>query len=193
MFLSWISTCSSLPCIWEPVLDSGHAARQLLLVPVLLVTLTMCREVLRGKFTVVSMVFLLLPSLHRVNTRTLSSMLTNFLFLTKTEGLLQKVMFLPFLPNFEALPPPADRSNRETDENNELAAVWWVFNVKTSFNFDFRQKRYNQFKKGYNFRSAPILFATVLCNVFSVQGCAPGKHLALLFFVGWIVNIPSLL
>ena len=42
---------------------------------------------------------------------------------TKTVGLLQKVMFLPFLPNFEALPPPADRSNRETDENNELAAV----------------------------------------------------------------------
>ena len=42
---------------------------------------------------------------------------------TKTVGLLQKVMFLPFLPNFEALPPPADRSIRETDENNELAAV----------------------------------------------------------------------
>ena len=49
------------------------------------------------KFTVVEMVYLLLPSIPRVNTLTLSFMLTYFL--------LQKVMFWPFLPNFEFLSP----------------------------------------------------------------------------------------
>ena len=60
------------------LLVNGHAVVQLL--QVLLVTLTMCREVLRGKFTVVEMDFLLLPSLHRVNTLTLSSVLKYFFF-----------------------------------------------------------------------------------------------------------------
>ena len=55
---------------------------------------TMFCEVLSDKSKVVKMVFLLFPSLHRVNALTFSSVLTFFFFsFTKTVGLLQKVMF----------------------------------------------------------------------------------------------------
>ena len=80
-------------------------------------------------------------SLQRNNTLTLSLMFQYFFSsFIKSVRPSAKSFVLTFLPNFEFLSPPADRSDRKADKNYGFSVVWWVFSVKTTLNFDFKLK-----------------------------------------------------
>ena len=71
-------------------------------------------------------------------------------------------MFLPFLPNIEGYHyQQTDHTKKQTKTMNRLLFDEYLMQ-KTTFNFDFKQKRQEPIKKGYNFLRASIFFVPSL-------------------------------
>ena len=120
---------------------------------------------LTSSFTVADMVLLLMPNLHRVITFTLITILPYFIFIFKNWRAFSKSVFFAFFAQLWALATTSTQVLMRNWQKPQITSCMVSISQKTILNFDFKQKSYDRSKKGYNFGSAPILFAPIVLYV----------------------------